>query len=391
MKLKAIYSALLVAASFSPFFSNSAFASDSLRVATFNVSMDATNHTPKGEQVKSDALINALKANHQQIKNIAEIIQRVRPDIILLNEFDYIPKEQGVEYFNQHYLNVGQHKQAAINYPYSYIAPVNTGLATEFDLDNDGKKNGVMGDAQGFGFFEGHYGMAILSKYPIGFDKVRTLQTFKYKDMPNAQMPVMPKTGENWYNAQEWQALRLSSKSFWDLPINVNDKTIHVIASHPTPPVFDGEEDRNGKRNHDEVRLIADYVSNAKYIYDDKGEKGGLKTYSRFVILGDLNAAPEGDKARTSTTDQLLKNPLINASFVPKSEGAKEQYDVPYAQNYSANWQARVDYVLPSNYGLKIKDGGVFWPTKTSDEYRLIKDRNASSDHRLVWLDLIVE
>ncbi|ALQ08132.1 endonuclease [Pseudoalteromonas sp. Bsw20308] len=387
MKLKTISGVLAITA----LFSLNTFASDSLRVATFNVSMDATNHTPKGEQVKSDALVNSLKANHQQIKNIAEIIQRVRPDIILLNEFDYIPKEQGIEYFNQYYLNVSQQKQAAINYPYSYIAPVNTGLATEFDLDNDGKKNGVMGDAQGFGFFEGHYGMAILSKYPIDFDKVRTLQTFKYKDMPNAQMPVMPKTGENWYNAQEWQALRLSSKSFWDLPISVNDKTIHVIASHPTPPVFDGEEDRNGKRNHDEVRLIADYVSNAKYIYDDKGEKGGLKARSRFVILGDLNAAPEGDKARTNTTDQLLKNPLINAHFVPKSEGAKEQYDVPYAQNYSANWQARVDYVLPSNYGLKIKDGGVFWPTKTSNEYRLIKDRNASSDHRLVWLDLVIE
>jgi len=387
MKLKTISGVLAITA----LFSLNTFASESLRVATFNVSMDATNHTPKGEQVKCDALVNALKANHQQIKNIAEIIQRVRPDIILLNEFDYIPKEQGIEYFNQHYLNVGQQKQAAINYPYSYIAPVNTGLATEFDLDNDGKKNGVMGDAQGFGFFEGHYGMAILSKYPINFDKVRTLQTFKYKDMPNAQMPVMPKTGENWYNAQEWQTLRLSSKSFWDLPISVNDKTIHVIASHPTPPVFDGEEDRNGKRNHDEVRLIADYVSNAKYIYDDKGEKGGLKAHSRFVILGDLNAAPEGDKARTNTTDQLLKNPLINASFVPKSEGAKEQYDVPYAQNYSANWQARVDYVLPSNYGLKIRDGGVFWPTKTSSEYRLIKDRNASSDHRMVWLDLVIE
>ncbi|MEL0656714.1 endonuclease/exonuclease/phosphatase family protein [Pseudoalteromonas issachenkonii] len=387
MKLKTISGVLAITA----LFSLNAFASESLRVATFNVSMDATNHTPKGEQVKSDALVNALKTNHQQIKNIAEIIQRVRPDIILLNEFDYIPKEQGIEYFNQHYLNVSQQKQAAINYPYSYIAPVNTGLATEFDLDNDGKKNGVMGDAQGFGFFEGHYGMAVLSKYPINFDKVRTFQTFKYKDMPNAQMPVMPKTGENWYNAQEWQTLRLSSKSFWDLPISVNDKTIHVIASHPTPPVFDGEEDRNGKRNHDEVRLIADYVSNAKYIYDDKGEKGGLKAHSRFVILGDLNAAPEGDKARTNTTDQLLKNLLINAQFVPKSEGAKEQYDEPYAQNYSANWQARVDYVLPSNYGLKIKDGGVFWPTKTSSEYRLIKDRNASSDHRLVWLDLIIE
>jgi len=387
MKLKTIYGALVIAASFS----FNALASESLRIATFNVSMDATNHTPKGEQIKSDALANALKANHQQIKNIAEIIQRVRPDIILLNEFDYIPKEQGIEYFKKHYLNVSQNNQQVIDFPYSFIAPVNTGLATHFDLDNDGKSTGIMADAQGFGFFEGHYGMAVLSKYPIDFDKVRTLQKFKYKDMPNAQMPTDPKTGENWYNKYEWQALRLSSKSFWDLPVKVNNKTVHVLASHPTPPVFDGDEDRNGKRNHDEVRLIADYVSNKAYIYDDKGQKGGLKADSRFVILGDLNASPEGDKARTNTTDQILKNALINASFVPQSAGAKEQYDTNEAQNYTANWQARVDYVLPSNYGLKIKNGGVFWPIKSSNEYRLIKDRNASSDHRLVWLDLIVE
>ncbi|MDO6835940.1 endonuclease/exonuclease/phosphatase family protein [Pseudoalteromonas carrageenovora] len=387
MKLKTIYGALVIAASFS----FNALANESLRIATFNVSMDATNHTPKGEQIKSDALANALKANHQQIKNIAEIIQRVRPDIILLNEFDYIPKEQGIEYFKKHYLNVSQNNQQVIDFPYSFIAPVNTGLATHFDLDNDGKSTGIMADAQGFGFFEGHYGMAVLSKYPIDFDKVRTLQKFKYKDMPNAQMPTDPKTGENWYNKNEWQALRLSSKSFWDLPVKVNNKTVHVLASHPTPPVFDGDEDRNGKRNHDEVRLIADYVSNKAYIYDDKGQKGGLKADSRFIILGDLNASPEGDKARTNTTDQILKNALINASFVPQSAGAKEQYDTNVAQNYTANWQARVDYVLPSNYGLKIKNGGVFWPIKSSNEYRLIKDRNASSDHRLVWLDLIVE
>ena len=107
--------------------------------------------------------------------------------------------------------------------------------------------------------------------------------------------------------------------------------------------------------------------------------------------MGDLNAAPEGDKARKNTTDQLLKHPLINASFVPQSKGAKEQYDVPYANNYTANWQARADYVLPSNYGLEIKDGGVFWPVQASEQYRLIQDRNASSDHRMVWVDLVIK
>ena len=61
-----------------------------LKVATFNVSMDATNYLPKGETGTGKELIKALKSNRQQIKNIAEIIQRTRPDIILLNEFDYI-------------------------------------------------------------------------------------------------------------------------------------------------------------------------------------------------------------------------------------------------------------------------------------------------------------
>ncbi|MFT4953042.1 MAG: endonuclease/exonuclease/phosphatase family metal-dependent hydrolase, partial [Pseudoalteromonas tetraodonis] len=304
---------------------------ESLRVATFNVSMDATNYTAKNEKVKSDALVNALRSDHQQIKNIAEIIQRVRPDVVLLNEFDYVPKSQGIEYFKTHYLNVGQNDQAAIDYPYVYIAPVNTGLATEFDLDNDGKKNGVMGDAQGFGFFEGHYAMAFLSRYPIDFDNIRTLQTFKHKDLPNVKMPVDPKTNTNWYNEEEWNALRLSSKSFWDIPVKVNDKVVHMLASHPTPPVFDGDEDRNGIRNHDEIRLIADYVNNESYLYDDNGKKGGLAAKSRFVILGDLNAAPEGDKKRTNTTDQLLKSPMINAGFIPTSEGAKEQYPQAYA------------------------------------------------------------
>ncbi len=390
MKLK-----LIVAAITSIFISSDLVAdvqaSTNVRVATFNVSMDATNYTAKGESVEANALVNALKSNHQQIKNIAEIIQRVRPDILLLNEFDYVSKSQGIDYFIQHYLKVSQNKQPAINYPYTYIGPVNTGVASEFDFDNDGKKTGKLGDAYGFGFFPGHYGMAVLSKYPIDFDKVRTLQTFKYKDMPGAQMPVEPLTGKNWYNEPQWQAMRLSSKSFWDLPIDIKGETVHLLASHPTPPVFDGDEDRNGKRNHDEVRLIKDYVENAEYLYDDKGVKGGLKADSRFVIVGDLNAAPQGDKKRPVTTNQILKNPLINSEFVPKSKGAASSYSEQYAAAYTAYWQARVDYVLPSTYGISIQDGGVFWPTKNSELYRLIKDRNASSDHRMVWLDILVK
>ena len=65
-----------------------------LRIATFNVSMEALNYTdkrkPDAANIDKYELSRALKSGHQQIKNIAEVIQRVNPDIILLNEFDRV-------------------------------------------------------------------------------------------------------------------------------------------------------------------------------------------------------------------------------------------------------------------------------------------------------------
>jgi hypothetical protein len=48
----------------------------------------------------------------------------------------------------------------------------------------------------------------------------------------------------------------------------------------------------------------------------------------------------------------------------------------------------RADYVLPSTFGFIIKKSGVFWPQQNKNTYRLIKNRQASSDHRLVWVDV---
>ncbi len=80
--------------------------------------------------------------------------------------------------------------------------------------------------------------------------------------------------------------MRLSSKSHWDIPININGKEIHILASHPTPPVFDGPENRNGNRNHDEIRFWRDYIDNtqANYIYDDGGKKGGLSPTNHLLF-----------------------------------------------------------------------------------------------------------
>ncbi len=371
-----------------------------IRVATFNVSMEALNYThkTKGQMstVTGTELKQALQQNNQQIKNIAEIIQRVNPDIILLNEFDFTDNNnadsahQDIKRFLNQYLAVGQQEQNAIKYPYFYQGSVNTGVPATFDMNNNNIKNESPADTYGFGYFPGHFGMVLLSKYPIDFTQVRTFQLFKWKDMPNALQPYDPKTKLPWYSNDAWSDMRLSSKSHWDIPITINGKVIHILASHPTPPVFDGAEDRNGKRNHDEIKFWLDYISpqSSDYIYDDNQIFGGLSSHQPFIIMGDQNASSvEGDAINKSISALLTHSNIQDP--LPSSEGGKRHsVNNSNAANHTAYWRMRADYVLPSKTAWKILDSAVFWPLIEDDAFRLIKNRKASSDHRLVWVDL---
>jgi len=231
--------------------------------------------------------------------------------------------------------------------------------------------------------------MALLSKYPLDMKEIRTFQLFKWNDMPNALKPFDPETKKPWFSDEAWLDMRLSSKSHWDIPVNVNGKTVHILASHPTPPVFDGPEDRNGKRNHDEIRFWHDYISNtASYIYDDKGKKGGLKNDQAFIILGDQNASSVDGDAMVSAITSLLSHENILDTKPESLAGKLHKKDNPHAKNHTAHWGMRADYVLPSRQSFKVIDSAVFWPQTTEETYRLIKNRAASSDHRLVWVDL---
>lgn len=361
--------------------------------ATFNVSMEAQNYLPHGEKGDATVLAKLLQNGEQpQIKNIAHIIQLVRPDVLLLNEFDYIAdSDKGVKAFIRNYLNKPQGDTEAIDYPYFYYSTVNTGQPSPYDLDNDGVASGQGADAWAFGFYPGQYGMLLLSKYPIESDKVRTFQHFKWKDMPGF-MPTKKADGSPWYSIEAWNEFPLSSKSHWDIPLNINGKLVHVLASHPTPPVFDGPENRNGIRNHDEIRFWADYLTpeNAGYIYDDNKQMGGLEVKSSFVLLGDQNASADGEgDALNSAISALYNHPLINNTQPPASAGGAENAPGnPKAKYHTAGWKMRADYVLPSKAGFNITDSGVFWPEKTSSLYPLVGSRGASSDHRLVWVKL---
>ena len=370
-----------------------------VRFATFNASL---NRNFEGQLV--DDLSTTTNA---QARAVAEIIQRTRPDVLLINEFDFVEDGQAAELFQDNYLSVGQMGADPIDYPYYYVAPSNTGIPSGFDLNN----NGVVGgpdDAFGFGFFPGQFGMVVFSRYPIDTDAVRTFQRFLWQDMPGALLPDDPSTPEpaDWYSQEELEVFRLSSKSHWDVPIQVGAREVHFLVSHPTPPVFDGPEDRNGTRNHDEIRLWADYVTpgpTSDYIYDDDGVYGGLKPGSMFVIAGDQNSDPLDGDSIPGAIQQLTEHPLINTEVTPDSEGAVQASALQGGANLThqsdprfdtadfsdtAPGNLRADYVLP-RVNLRIQDAGVFWPTQDDPLYRLTGAFPfPSSDHRLVWVDL---
>ncbi|USQ82095.1 endonuclease/exonuclease/phosphatase family protein [Ornithinimicrobium faecis] len=362
-----------------------------VRFSTFNASL---NRGAEGQ-----LLTDLSTPDNEQAQVIAEIIQRNNPDVLLVNEFDYVADGAAAELFRDNYLAVGQNGASPVDYPYYFVAPSNTGIPSGHDLNNDGVVGGG-DDAFGFGEFPGQYGMVVFSKFPIDTDAVRTFQNFRWQDMPGNLMPT------DFYDEDEQAILRLSSKSHWDVPIQVErNRTVHFLVSHPTPPTFDGPEDRNGKRNHDEIRFWADYVGPkpaSSYIYDDAGTGGGLAPGSRFVIAGDQNADPLDGDSVNGAINQLLEHPRINTSNAPTSEGAVEASELQGGINLehlgdpaldTADFaeppgNIRVDYVLPSK-SLRIRDSGVFWPVSADPLSRLTGTYPfPSSDHRLVWVDV---
>lgn len=374
-----------------------------IRIAQFNASLNRSN---EGELIE-----DLSTPDDEQAKVIAEIIQRVNPDVLLINEFDFDAAGEAAALFQENYLSVSQNGVDPVHYPFVYVAPSNTGIDSGFDLDNNGEL-GEPNDAFGFGFFPGQFGMAFFSKRPILFQRVRTFQTFLWQDMPNARLPDDPETPApaDWYSEDELAVFRLSSKSHWDVPVLAGRRVVHFLASHPTPPVFDGPEDRNGTRNNDEIRFWSDYVSGpiaSRYIYDDAGQVGGLRPFfAPFVIMGDQNADPFDGDSIPGAASLILDNPRVNTAITPSSPGAPEAamrqggandthlgdpaFDTAdFADTAPGN--LRVDYVLPSR-ALEIVDAGVFWPTQDDPLFELVGDFPfPGSDHRMVWIDVIVE
>lgn len=367
-----------------------------LRVATFNIE-DARSEDFQGP-------------GSSRLRRLAEVIQRLRPNVLFLNEIacDMAgapgvlagqPMYTNAQRFADNFLGVPQGPGLAPLRYKAFMAPVNTGVPSGFDLDHDGNvartypastpgapqgaASSYGNDCWGFGTFPGQYGMALLAdeRLTILAEKVRTFRLLPWDYMPGALLPQKP-DGTGWYSPEELKFIRLSSKSHWDVPVQLpGGAVVHFLCSHPTPPVFDGDEKRNARRNHDEIRFWADYLDGSPYIVDDSNTPGGLAPGSWFVVLGDLNADPHrGQSMKDPIGKFLLAGGRFNTSITPTS-------DVPLAgldPEATSTFKLRVDYVLPSRE-LGIARAGV---------WRLGADGLGKppfpSDHFPVWVEIVV-
>ncbi|NOZ40148.1 MAG: endonuclease/exonuclease/phosphatase family protein [Planctomycetes bacterium] len=382
------------------------------RFATFNVSLYDTAEGKLTERLSAPG--------DPQASALAEIIQRVRPDVILLNEFDYDATGSAITHFQKNYLSIAQNVSHSpdgaaepIEFPHKFLAPSNTGQPSGYDLDRNGQvvstpgSSNYGGDCWGYGEYPGKYAMVVLSRYPIDQRAVRTFQKFRWKDMPAARLPdnLATDAPADWYSTEALAHFPLSSKSHWDVPIQIAGRTIHALVSHPTPPTYDGLEDRNGRRNHDEIRLWVDYITPGagSYLYDDSGTKGGLPASEYFVIMGDLNGDPTDGQGKEGIA-RLLASPRVSTLPAPSSEGGAEQailqggantthqgdprLDTLDASDRDGPGNLRVDYVLPART-TKTLASGVFWPKNDDKLFPLVGTHPfPSSDHRLVWIDI---
>src|SRR5690606_30080462 len=134
-----------------------------LRVASYNVSLFDED---------TGGLVQRLELGNAQARRIAAVLQKVRPDIVLLNEFDHDPAGRAADLFQRRYLEQPQPGGGEpLHCPCPSPAPVNTGVPSGLDLAGSGSVGGAGrergNDAWGYGLHPGQYGMLLLSKHPI--------------------------------------------------------------------------------------------------------------------------------------------------------------------------------------------------------------------------------
>jgi hypothetical protein len=329
--------------------------SESLRIATWNAGLDRAG---------PGLLVRDLAAGDDpQSAAVVRVLLALEADVILLTSVDYDRGGVALGLLAERLAAMG------LDYPYRLAFRPNTGMQTGLDVDGNGRL-GDPRDAQGFGLFSGNAGMAILSRLPLEDSAARDFSAFLWSDLPG---------GLSADAADLAGVQRLATTGFWDVPVKTAAGPLHLLAWHATPPVFDGPEDRNGRRNHDEAAFWRLFLDGALPMPPPEAP---------FVLLGDGNLDPaDGDGLREGIR-ALLAHPAVQD---PAPKGGQDRGDPGQAGDprldtvlYADLGGLRLDYLLPSA-GLPVSGAGVLWPEATDP---LMADLTAASRHFPVWVDI---
>jgi hypothetical protein len=341
---------------------------DPLRIASFNAELSRDG--------PGLLLRDIRRGEDRQIAAAVAVIARAAPDILALQGVDWDLDGVAIAAFAD-VLRV-----AGVDYRHIYAPRPNSGMASDLDLDGDGRLGGP-GDAQGYGTFTGRGGIAVLSRFTILAEKARDFSAVLWRDLPGALLPQHP-DGTPFPSPEAQAVQRLSSTGHWVVPVRLPDGAdVTLLTFQAGPPVFDGPEDRNGRRNHDEIMFWRAFLDG----------DFGLAPDARFVLAGGANLDAQDSDGRHPAIRHLLSDPRLQDPK-PRSVGAAGAGDQghkgPDALD-TVDWprvsRLRVDYVLPSS-DWQVVGAGVVWPAPDDAGHA---DVLAASRHRLVWVDLALD
>lgn len=302
----------------------------------------------------------------EQVAAIVAVLARLDADIVVLTNLDHDPGLHALSALEQRL------RQAGRPYPHLFAPRPNSGQPTGIDIDGDGQSHGP-DDAQGWGRFPGQGGTAVLSRLPLLADRAQDYSAFLWADLPQANLPPGMDPGLA-------AIQRLSSHSHLVLPVRLpGDRPLSLMIWHATPPVFDGPEDRNGRRNADEAAFWHHLL---------EGRIGVAPPDPPFVLLGTANLDPLDGDGDPAALRGLLLHPALADPAPRGTHGRREAGHLgdPALDTalFPETGGLRVDYLLPSR-DLRIIDSGILWPP-TADP--LTPTLQAASRHYPIWLDV---
>lgn len=293
------------------------------------------------------------------------VLGTLSPDILILTGFDHDAGLRALATF------AGTLQQSGLPYPYRFAPQGNAGVPSGFDADADGR-GGEAADAQGWGRFPGSGGLAVLSRFPLLADAAVDHSAFLWRDLPQSLIP--PDTDPALAAVQ-----RLSSHAHVALPVQLETARLTLLLWHATPPVFDGPEDRNGRRNHDETAFWLHLLDGALPVPPPD---------SPFLIAGTANLDPKDGDGRPAALRLLLTHPSVRD---PRPRGNHGRTETGHRGDpaldtalYDGLGGLRLAYMLPSA-DLDIVGSGVLWRPQDDPLAGVLA---IASHHFPVWLDL---